>query len=91
MHCVEIAVKTTSSFPKASTNKKFLTFPEDLNEIFSRAFAFTEYFIVERDGLKGVIDKNGNDILPPIYTEIIQSGSDFLASKEGRLEYFDFK
>ena len=49
------------------------------------------YFLVERDGLKGVIDKNGNDILPPVYTEVIQSGSDFLASKEGRLEYFDLK
>ena len=43
MHCVKKEVKTTSaSFSKTSTDKKFLSFSEDPNEVFSRVLHLTD-------------------------------------------------
>ena len=39
------------------------------------------YFLVERQGLYGVINKSGNDILPTIYKSIKQYGELFLGFK----------
>ena len=49
------------------------------------------YYLVERNGLLGVINSEGHDIIPTSYQSIKQSGHRFLASKSGEVRTFKLK
>ncbi|WP_420385648.1 WG repeat-containing protein [Roseivirga sp.] len=49
------------------------------------------FFLVERDGLFGVINLSGDDILPTSYEQIKQSGSSFIGAKKGETRVFELK
>lgn len=49
------------------------------------------YFLVERDGLKGVIDLRGQDVIPVSYEAIEQMGDRFLASEPSQWKLINLK
>lgn len=56
------------------------------------AFLNEDYLIVEKDYLKGIIDSQGNVVIPPIYREInLQDAGTpfFIANKEGKFGFLN--
>ncbi len=49
------------------------------------------YFLIGRDGLKGVINLNGEDVIPLSYESIQQLGNRFLASEASQWKLIDLK
>lgn len=49
------------------------------------------YFLIERDGLKGVINLNGKDVIPLSYEAIEQMDNRFLASEPSQWKLIDLK
>lgn len=51
----------------------------------------TELFIVQKNDKQGVINKEGNEILPVEYDYILISGKNITAQKDNNTKYFDLK
>lgn len=49
------------------------------------------YFLIGRDGLKGVVNLNGEDVIPLSYESIEQLGNHFLASEASEWKLIDLK
>lgn len=82
-----IILNSNGVFGLADAKGKLIRSPQ-----YDRITALTDnYFLIERDGLKGVINLSGKDVIPLSYEAIEQMGDRFLASEPSEWELIDIK